>query len=478
MKIPGNPSASPGFNRRKITNLIKNLWFLPVAALLVGALGGYISGKNTNSTDDAAARENAALRTRSSARSDASAADQAAKRAKRVAGTDEINRLPGSSNRVQALIDFYAGLTAQQLEDEARKLEDLPMNERIMASFLLFGRWAELDPTAAMSFSNTMGFAGMFVRPTILQSWASVDPANAAKYYAENPREFAMMGMMGGGRGPMGGQGGAAIIAGEWARQDPASALAWAGSLTTEKAQAMSAVIGEVAKTDPKKAAAMLTGMSGADLGDAYRAVAAQYGASNFAEAQAWVRTLPPGEQAEALASAIGGLSNKNPEEAARQYALMQDGEAKNEMLGEIIGDWSRVNPAAAADLLKKQTNEEAQRDSMRQLMPAWVGQNPAAALEYANSYQPGPVRDSALQSYVWSNQTGAPADLVRVAESITDEGDRNRTIGIAAARWMREDETAAKTYIQQSTTLSDDAKERILEGRGWWGGGRGRRGN
>ncbi len=349
------------------------------------------------------------------------------------------------------------------------------MNERIMASFLLFGRWAEVDPTAAMSFSNTMGFTGMFVRPTILQSWASVDPANAAKYYADNPREFAMMGMMGGGRGPMGGQGGAAIIAGEWARQDPAGALAWANTLTTEKSQALSSVVGEVAKTDPKKAAEMLTSMGGGDLRDAYRRVAEQYGAADFNEAQSWIRTLPADQQAEALASAIGGLSNKDPQAAARQLLQMQDGEAKNRVLGEVVGDWARVNPTAAADLLKSQGDPEAQRDGMRQLMPTWVGQNPTAALEYAYSYEAGPVRDSALQSYVWSNQSAAPAELVKVAESIGDDRDRSRTIGIATSRWMREEPEQAKTYIQQSTTLSDEAKERILSGEPMWGGGRGR---
>jgi hypothetical protein len=323
-----------------------------------------------------------------------------------------------------------------------------------------------------------MGFTGMFVRPTILQSWASVDPANAAKYYAENPREFAMMGMMGGGRGPMGGQGGAAIIAGEWARQDPAAALAWANTLTTEKAQAMSAVVGEVSKADPKKAAEMLTTLSGVDLSEAYRSVAANYGASNFAEAQAWVRTLPADQQQDALAAAIGGLSNQDPAAAAAQLASMQDGTAKNRVAAEIIGDWARVDPNAAADLLKRQTSEEAQREGMRQLIPAWVGRNPTAALDYANTYPPGPVRDTALQSYVWSNQTAAPAQLVRVAETITDERDRNRTIGMAATRWMRESPEEAKAYVEQSATLSDRAKEHILEGRGWWGGGgRGRRG-
>lgn len=454
---------------------MKNPWFLPSAMLLLGAVGGFLSGRNTSSAPDSADAD-VARPTRSSQRSDASGnADGANKRVSRLAGMDEISRLPGNSNRIQALIAFYSGLSPEQLEDEARKLESLPMNERIMASFLLFGRWAEVDPTAAMSFSNTMGFTGMFVRPTILQSWASVDPANAAKYYADNPREFAMMGMMGGGRGPMGGQGGAAIIAGEWARQDPAGALAWVNTLTTEKSQALSSVVGEVAKSDPKKAAEMLSGMSGGDLGDAYKRVAEQYGAADFSEAQSWIRTLPADQQADALASAISGLSNKDPQAAARQLAQMQDGQAKNDVLGEVVGDWARVNPTAAADFLKSQGDPEAQSDGMRQLMPTWVGQNPTAALEYAYSYGAGPVRDSALQSYVWSNQSASPAELVKVAESIGDERDRNRTIGIATSRWMREEPEQAKTYIQQSTTISDEAKERILSGESMWGGGRGR---
>jgi hypothetical protein len=456
---------------------MKNPWFLPASMLLLGAAGGYLSGRNTNSasadSDSAAARP-----TRSTLRSDASrAGDSATKRSTRVAGIDEISRMPGSSNRIQALMAFYAGLSPDQLEDEARKLENLPMNERIMASFLLFGRWAEVDPTAAMSFSSTMGFAGMFVRPTILQSWASVDPANAAKYYADNPREFAMMGMMGGGRGPMGGQGGAAIIASEWARQDPAAALAWANTLTTEKSQALSAVVGEVAKNDPKKAAEMLAGMSGGDLRDAYQRVATAYGSSDFNEAQAWIRTLPADQQANALAAAIEGLSNKDPQAAARQLALLQDGDAKNRVLAEVVGDWARIDPSAAAGLVKSQNDPDAQRDAMRQLMPTWVAQDPAAALQHAYSYEPGPVRDSALQSYVWSNQSAAPSELMRVAESIGDDRDRSRSVGMAATRWMREEPEQARAYVEQSSTLTDEAKQRILNGESMWGG-RGRRGN
>lgn len=455
---------------------MKNPWILPFTALVVGAAGGYISGKNTDSSGKAHTTEESSLRTRSSSRSSSPSSGESPKKS-RASSTVQIARMPGNSTRIQALMDFYSGLNPDQLAKEAGKLDGLPMQERIMASILLFGRWAEVDPNAAMAFSNTMGMTGGFVRPTILQSWASVDPANAAKYYAANPREFAMMDMMGGGRGPMGGRGASSIIASEWARQDPAAALAWAGSLTSGKGGAMSAVVTEVAKSDPRKAGEMIGKMDAADQPGAYKSVAEQYGSMDFNEAQNWIRTLPADQQAEALSSAISGLSKTDPVAASKQIATMAAGDEKDGLIAEIAGSLAKSDPQAAADFIKRQDSEQAQRDSMRELLPAMTAKDPAAALAFVNSYQPGAVRDSAAQAYVWSNNTGSPADLMKVAETITDEGDRSRTMGIAAMRWMREDPAAAKAYVAASTSLTDEAKQRITEGHGMWGGGGRRRG-
>jgi len=114
--------------------------------------------------------------------------------------------------------------------------------------------------------------------------------------------------MMGGGRGPMVGQGGASIIAGEWARQDPASALAWTSGLGSGrgqwkravekgsgkgqwkravekgsgKGQVMTAVVAEVVKIDPRQAAEMLADMDAVGRGRAYQAVAEPYGAQDL----------------------------------------------------------------------------------------------------------------------------------------------------------------------------------------------------
>ncbi len=455
---------------------MKNSWIIPVATLAVGVAGGYISGKSSVPETAKVGLEESAQRSRTSSRGTESS--DASSRKVRGANTQEIARMPGNSTRIQALMDFYAGLSPEQLAEEAGKLEALPMNERIMASFLLFGRWAEVDPTAAMSFSNTMGFAGSFVRPTILQSWASTDPVNAAAYYAQNPREFAMMGMMG-GRGGMGGQGGASIIASEWARQDPDGAMAWAASLTTEKGSAMNSVIGEIAKSDPAKAISMLGQLAEGERSDAYASIASQYGATDFSAAQTWIRSLPADQQADAMASAIGGLSNTDPRRAADELGKMPDGDAKSRLIPEVIGDLAREDAQAAGDLLKKQGSEDAQRGGMRPLMSTWTAANPAAALDYANSFEPGRVRDSALQTWAFSNTQGDPGEIVKVAETIGDQGDRNRAVGMTAMRWMREDEPAAKAYIESSTVLSDNAKQRLSQGGNFWGGGnRGNRGN
>lgn len=450
---------------------MKNPWFFPVAALLLGAAGGFISGRVSS---DSATQVGGAEETGPRLRSERTmSALEAERKPVRSRSAEDALRIPGASNRLQSLMDYYSGLSADQLEEEARKLEHLPMGERMMASLLLFGRWAEVDPMAAMTFSDTMGFGGMFVKPTILQGWASSDPVNAAKYYAENARQFAMMD----GRGP-GGQNAAAIIATEWARQDPSAALAWVQTLDRNKGQALNSVLGEVAKTDPRKATEMLAQLSPEDREGAYGTVANQYGAKDFAEAQVWIRTLPVEQQEAALAEAIRGLSGANPKEAADAIATMKPGEAKNRALETVIGDLARLDPREAVKLLSLQTDADAQAQAMSPLMRNWVVQDASAAFEYVNSQPVGPLYDSAASAYASNNRNAAPASLLPVVEKIQDQRELNRTLSMVAGRWMQENAADARAYIEQSPLLSDRAKERLLDNRrgggpgGWRGGG------
>ncbi|MFT3991239.1 MAG: hypothetical protein QM680_07495 [Luteolibacter sp.] len=445
---------------------MKNPWIFPAAALAIGAIGGFLSGKNSGSDATKASAEQASLRTRSSVRS-ASTAEGDSKRA-RSGSVEDALRSGSTSSRVQALLNFYSGLSTDQLAEEAKKLESLPMGERMMASMLLFGRWGEVDPTAAMAFAKTLGFAGNFVRPAIMQSWASSDPVNAAKYYSENPGQFAAMNGMGGGRN---GQNAASIIAAEWAKQDPEAAFAWANSLTQGKGQALNSIVGELAKTDPKKAAEFVAKMDPADQANAYNSIASQWGATNFSEAQNWINTLPADQRAGALAKAIEGLATTNPELAAQQISSLEPGRETDETINATARNWALQDPQAAAAWLMSQESDRAKRNSMDTLIPNWVAQDAAGALDFVNSQPAGDVRDRAVEAYIQSNAAAEPSSQTSLAESITDERDRNRAVGMVTMRWMQTDPTAARAYVEQSTSIPANMKQRILNGGARWGG-------
>ena len=456
---------------------------IPGVALAIGLGVGFGVGKSGGDTQTGNGADEVNLRTRPGSRAGMDRAGDSS-RDKKARSLDEIYNKPGQSSRVQALLDLYSSLGPDEFAAEAEKLDALPFNERILASVLLFGKWAEVDPTAAMAFTDTMGFAGAFVRPTVLQGWASTDPVNAAKYYTENPAQFAMMNMMGGRGGPggMGAQGPGEIIAGEWAKQDPAAAMAWASSLKTNSSAAMTSVISQVAKTDPAKAAEMVGSMAADAQKGAYETIAKQWGAKDFSAAQAWANGLPEDQRGAALSAAIAGLAQSSPELAAAEIGKMTDADAIRDAVPTVAKNYARSDVRGSMDWLNSLDNDDAKRDAMREVMPIWSSADSSAAMDFIKAQTSPEVKDRAAETYVWSNRNSPPAELAEVAGMITDEGDRNRATGIVAARWMQEDKVAATEFINGSNSISDEMKERLLSGQSMWGGrdrgGRGRGGN
>ena len=453
---------------------MKNTATIGIAALLAGAAGGYLAGKSGSSGADANTAAESAMRdTKTTTRPGAGASAEGSKKGPRSVG--EALSEPGQLARMQSLMDLYAGMNADQLAEAAGKLEELPMAQRIMASMLLFSRWGEVDPQGALAHAATLGPGGFFARPTILQSWASTDPANAAKYFSENPGDFAMMGGFG---GPGGGESGAGTIATEWAKLDPEAALAWANGLTgNNQTSALRSIISELAGTDPTKAAQIAATLSGDEQARAYGDIAEKLASKDFASAETFINGLPSDVRNRALSDALNVLARTDPQAVAAKLANMAEGDDRDRAISGIAEGWARQDPAAAAAWLSQQTTEDMD-DAVRSVVQSWAGRDSAAALSWIQSQPQGEVRDEAIGTYIWTSRNADPQSTIQLAESISDEGDRNRSIFMATRRWMQQDREAATTYIQQSTTLTDEAKQRILEGgRGGWGGPGGGRG-
>ena len=449
----------------------------PIAALVIGGAAGFIAGKSAAPVEGADKKVTSDARSaRRSGGPSSSSSGKASARSNRVKSFSEAMALPGQNSRLQALMDYYAGLDPSQFEDEAGKLEDLPLSERIMVGYLLFSRWGEEDPTAAMAHTKTMGFPGMFVRGTVMQSWAAESPQDAADYYTSNPSEFRMSGMMGGRGGR--GSSTAASIATEWAKQDSAGAMAWAESLEgRDQGDAMKGVFSQVAKDDPSKAAGMLSSITDPEaLKDAQNSVAREWGKANWGEAQAWISSLPADQQGGATAQALRGMAESDPVTAAANIGSIPEGEARDGTIENIARKWGRDDPAAAAVWVMKTGSESAQKDSIGRVMSSWVQADAAAALSFVNEQPEGGVRDSAASSYVMANQSGDVKSNLALAETIGDERTRSHTIGMTAAGWLRQDPEAANSYLESTESITQESKDRIKRW-GQGGGGRGGRG-
>lgn len=431
-----------------------------VSALLAGGALGFVVGKSAGGSDQAADQGQAGVNSTkvihdrsSSGRSSGSSSSFSDR------SVTDVLRDPGQTARIKNLIDLYASMDAFQLAAEAEKLDGLPMADRFMASMLLYARWGEVDPMGALEHTKSLGFASMFVKPTIMRSWASVDPVNAAAFYDENPNQFSTFG---GRRGPMG-EGGASVIAREWAKSDPTAALAWAQSLDgNESSDAVVTVISQMAMSDPEQAAKEAAKLDEQYAARAYGEIAEQWAKTDMAATEAWINTLSGEAKERAMASALGSLASQDPVEAASRVSSISDEDSRDRAIRDVASTWSREDPKAAATWLVEQ---DADDGAMWRVMGNWVSQDSAGALTFIQEQPVGEMRDTATQTYLRMNRNGDPAEAVSLAEGISDEGDRSRTLSRTVSQWMREDEAAATSYVQSTDMLSDNAKERLLSG-------------
>ncbi|MGJ8676185.1 MAG: hypothetical protein ACSHX0_01575 [Akkermansiaceae bacterium] len=427
-------------------------------ALLIGSAVGFIAGKSRSGSSDG---ESSTTTVRSTYRSknlgDQTGSDNLSRRGVKVNNLEEAMAVDGFNERMAVLIDYFSKLNPEEFAAEADKLESLSMADRMMVGYLLFARWGEEDPYGAMSYTKTMGRMGGFVSSTVLKSWASKDPAEAASYYAENPNDFR------GGRGPD--MEAASVIAAEWALQDQGAAIEWALSLNgDDKSSSIRSIFSQMAADDPANAAIMLASITDDQSRiEAQNTIAREWAAKDWDATEAWISSLPAGDQAAATARALRGLSDQDYAVAASKISLLPEGADFNRTMESIADDWKDVDPEATAMWILQEGTEASQRQSIGDTVETWTDTDPEASYNFVTGLESGRVRDEAVSSFVRSNRDGDLAVNLNLAESITDEGQRARAISAPISVWMREDKDAATAYVNSLDSVSDSYKRQII---------------
>ena len=434
---------------------------IAAGALLFGGVGGYLIG---NGGDDSNPEGDSQIgvRTKKSVSSrvatvTAGSVNSAPRAARSSGGLREILSEPGQTSRIMSLLEYYSDLDPSQFESEVQKLQGLPMSQRMLAMNLLFSRWAENDPKGSWERSQQMGFPEMFMaRAGAVSGWAASNPEALAQEYSNNPDEF---GMGPGGRG----QGDtAAMIAGEWAKQNPEAALKWAQTLDErEAADAISGVFNELSQQDPQEALRMAATLDDNARGDAYESIAASWAISDYAAADQWINSLSEG-QGKVRFAAIESLANASPSQAARETTKLPAGEERDELVAEVSREWARQDAPAAFEWLTESGSEGAVEEGIGRVVGALSREDPERVLDYIDSQDAGEVRDNAVQGYVYGNRDAPVAEKIRLAETISGEDDRQRAVTRVAYEWAREDPEATLQYLETTDSIGEDSRERI----------------
>ena len=434
-----------------------------VGALLIGGVGGYLIG---NGGDDSNPEGDSQIgvRTKKSVSSrvatvTAGSGNSAPRAARSSGGLREILSEPGQTSRIMSLLEYYSDLDPSQFESEVQKLQGLPMSQRMLAMNLLFSRWAENDPKGSWERSQQMGFPEMFMaRAGAVSGWAASNPEALAQEYSNNPDEFGM------GPGRRGKGDTAAMIAGEWAKQNPEAALKWAQTLDErEAADAISGVFNELSQQDPQEALRMAATLDDNARGDAYESIAASWAISDYAAADQWINSLSEG-QGKVRFAAIESLANASPSQAARETTKLPAGEERDDLVAEVSREWARQDAPAAFEWLTESGSEGAVEEGIGRVVGALSREDPERVLDYIDSQDAGEVRDNAVQGYVYGNRDAPAAETIRLAETISGEDDRQRAVTRVAYEWAREDPEATLQYLETTDSIGEDSRERIAE--------------
>ena len=162
------------------------------------------------------------------------------------------------------------------------------------------------------------------------------------------------------------------------------------------------------------------------------------------------------------LQQIAGQIANSDPQKAAGLIAQI-DGPAQAGAAGQIADSWSRNDPTAAARWAAGLSNPEARTAAFAQIAGQWAEADPAAAARWIDTLPASSGRDAAVSTLARRITEADPAGAAVWATTIADASRRNETIERVARHWLRADEAAARTWIGSSQYITEELRTRLF---------------
>jgi hypothetical protein len=379
----------------------------------------------------------------------------------------EIMKLDSDFTRSAAIYLLAAGMNEEGVERLLDEVESIDReSERRTAASILYQRYAELDPAAAVEhmMRRKEGFDTNWLY-AVFYSWARTDLDGAVSRAATlDDRDRYMAGtaivrsrddLPSAEREALGPK-----LNTQVAVRDPymsrlrsakAAESAWQSALTIRDREARQSeqysVIYEWARLDPHAAIRAIESLQ--SRADQYQFLHHAVQAWSEKEPHAavdWLLARPPSHhRTELLSNALGSLAMKDPD-AAMTIAQRVPESQRDQVLMNVFMNWGHSDPEAAAAWLAKQDDRQRYSQALVMVASGYVMRDPEGALQWAETL-------SGEQSRMVMGQVIphiAQDDPERAASLVSqlDEGpERERAISNIAQAWAQWDPRAALAW-------------------------------
>lgn len=221
-----------------------------------------------------------------------------------------------------------------------------------------------------------------------------------------------------------------------WSESEPRVALDWLmqNAPAGKGNYGLDAMIQSWITRAPEDAIAWAEALPGGDRRDSVMSrIVSSFVETDLDRAQALFAQLSPAAQGNAASAIADAIFQESPEKARAWAQSLPEGAAQKSALGVLGNQWASEDPVAAAQ---------------------WLGTLPV-----------GKARDAAIASFSDSVFARDPEGALAWSRTISSPRDRDGSLEQLVRQWLRSDSTAARAWLDASTQIAPDEKNRILNG-------------
>ncbi len=409
---------------------------LIAAALIIGLLGGYLTGKRAGFT--AAEKELKSSERKSSERSGSTSGHDWQRVGNRrttsatsnhritsaegeslnasfnpLARVVELGQSPDPAERLGGLLELAASLRAEEFKETVEAYIVVGnWEDRITELNILLHAWAEADPEGAVEYI-THKTLPLKARAAVLTAWAKSSPDEAL--------EFAR-------------------------KYDRPGQANYVNPLLV-------GVINGLAQVDPQRAAELIVEIpEGEGRVDALRGVVITAMEDGLDSALAWSDGIAdPNTQTEAMKLILRNVAARDPVRAAEMMAEMGDAPAAVEVADRLAYSFAKLDTDSAIEWTRALAGEQ-QSNAARGIMIALARDEPHRASEYLESMKGSTELNFAITTFIWGAANVEPALAVGWIENVSSPQTQHKMYRHILSRWLRNDREAANQWIETNT--------------------------